>query len=243
MLTPKRKSQKNHEVTSDEYRFFKGSIGKLLWVSIQTRPDISFDVCQLSNHLSDPNVQDLITINKIISRLQNESEIMLTFRAIDLQTVKLHVYADSAYGNLPRHGSQCGYVIFLTDEHEKIFNPIVWKSVKIERVCQSALAAEGLGMVKAIDHAIFVEQTLMKMMQIERKIPINCFTDSKSLYDVLLKTKDPEEKKLVCILAPIRDSIARGEIEVFRIGTKEMPADILTKRGVNSKCLRFHLEN
>ena len=33
----------------------------------------------------------------------------------------------------------------------------------------------------------------------------------------------------------------RGEITVTRITSKEMPADILTKRGVNSNVIRKHL--
>ena len=242
-ISSKRKLQKNHAVTPDEFRLYKSLCGKLLWLSIQTRPDISFDVCQLSNHLSDPAVQDIIAINKLVSRLKADPEISLVFKPIDMQSCKLYVYADAAYGNLPRYGSQCGFIIFLTDDSETVMNPIVWKSLKIERVCQSALAAEGLGLVKAVDYAIFIQQTLMAMMDDKRTIPIQCFTDSKSLYEILLRTRDPEEKKLICILAPLRDSIERKEMTIQRITTKEMPADILTKRGVNSKVLRLHLEN
>ena len=80
------------------------------------------------------------------------------------------------------------------------------------------------------------------MMDTDKKIPIVCYTDNKSLSEVLLKTKDPEEKRLICALAPIRDSIERKEIVVKLIKSKEMPADILTKRGVNSCVLRYHLE-
>ena len=58
-----------------------------------------------------------------------------------------------------------------------------------------------------------------------------------------MRTRDPEEKKLLCILAPLRDSIERREMTIERISTKDMPADVLTKRGVNSKILRLHLEN
>ena len=242
-LSPRRKSQKNHALTPDEFKRFKSLCGKLLWLSIQTRPDIAFDVCQLANHLSDPAVQDIIAANKVVSKLKADPAISLIFKPIDLSSCKLFVYADSAYGNLPRCGSQCGFIIFITDESETVMNPIVWKSLKIERVCQSALAAEGLGLVKAVDHAIFIQQTLMNMDENGQIIPIQCFTDSKSLYEILVRTRDPEEKKLLCILAPLRDSIERKEISIQRIGTKDMPADILTKRGVNSKVLRLHLDN
>ena len=81
------------------------------------------------------------------------------------------------------------------------------------------------------------------MVNYHNPIPINCFTDSKSLYEILLRTKDPQEKKLICAVAPLRDSIEKGEITIKRIESKEMPADILTKRGVRSNVIRAHLEN
>ena len=242
-LSSKRKSQKNHNVTPDEFRAFKSLCGKLLWLSVQTRPDIAFDVCQLSNHLSDPAVLDIIQINKLVSKLRAEPKISLEYKSIDMETCQLFVYSDAAYGNLPRHGSQGGFIIFITDSSETVMNPIVWKSLKIERTCQSALSAEGLALVKAVDYAIFLQRTLSDMNVCTGHIPIKCFTDSKSLYEVLVRTRDPEEKKLLCILAPLRDSIERREMTIERISTKEMPADVLTKRGVNSKILRLHLEN
>ena len=242
-LTDKRKSQHNYALSNDEFKAYKSQVGKLQWLSIQTRPDISFEVCQLSNHLSDPTVKDIISLNKVVSKLKNDPEIKLSFKMIEFENVLLKVYTDSAYGNLPGHGSQCGYIIFLTDKNEQVTNPVAWKSVKIERVCQSALAAEGLGLVKAIDHAIFIQQTLKKILICENNIPIHCFTDNKSLFEILQKTKDPEEKKLICILAPIRSSIETGEINLFRITSKEMPADVLTKKGVNTQVLRSHLES
>ena len=243
-LAPKRRNQKSHALAPDEYRLFRSKCGQLLWISLQTRPDISFQVCQISNHLSDPNVEDIIVMNKIIKNLQSEPGISLTFRAVNLNEMKLKVYSDSAYGNLPNHGSQCGYIIFLSDNEGKVDNPTTWKSVKIDRVCQSALGAEGLGFVKAVDHAIFLQKTVQLMINDETGgIPIEGYTDNKSLVEILHKTKDPEEKKLICSIAPIRDSIDRGEITVSRITSKEMPADILTKRGVNSKVIRFRLLN
>ena len=241
-LTNKRRNQKSHALDPNEYKLFKSLCGKLLWLSLQTRPDISFDVCQLSNHLADPNVQDIIQMNKLIKKLQNEPNISLYFKPIDFKAAKLKVYSDAAYANLPKHGSQCGYIIFLSDIEDKVENPIAWKSVKIDRVCQSALSAEGLALVKAVDHAIFIQETVKSIINSQHGPLIECYIDSKSLHEILLKTKDPEEKRLICILAPLRDSISHGEITIFRIDSKQMPADILTKRGVNGNVMRSHLE-
>ena len=118
-------------------------------------------------------------------------------------------------------------------------NPIVLKSIKLERICQSALGAEALSLLKAVDHAFLIQQTFENITG--RTLPMDCFTDSKSLYEILLNTKDPEEKKLIGKIAPLRQSIERGEITIQRISPKMMPADILTKRGVNSMTLRDYL--
>ena len=100
-----------------------------------------------------------------------------------------------------------------------------------------------MSLVKAVDHAVFIQQTLLDIIGVN-SVPIKCVIDSKSLYEILTKTKDPQEKRLIVILAPIRESIERKEIEVCRILSKQMPADILTKRrGVNPAVIRDHLIN
>lgn len=241
-INPKRQQQKFHALTKLEFDQYKSACGKLQWLSTQSRPDISFDVCQLNNHLSDPNIQDLNALNKLIKRLKDNPDVKITFRPLDLSSIKLKVYSDAAFNNLPNLGSQCGFIIFITDESgTKTHNPVTWKSLKIDRVCQSARGAETLGLAKAVDHAIFVQGTLQEVLGKDKTIPIECYIDSKALYDNLMKTKDPEEKKLIRVLAPIQDSINKGEISVIRISSKEMPADILTKRGVNPHMILKHL--
>ena len=238
-ISEKRKRQKTHALAPDEYTKFRSLCGKLLWLSLQSRPDISFEVCQLSNHLANPNVEDILRINKLVKKLQHEDCIALQFKKIQLEEGRLRVYADAAYANLPNHGSQCGYIVFLTDSRGQVENPIVWKSIKLERICQSALGAEALSLLKAVDHAFLIQQTFENITG--RTLPMDCFTDSKSLYEILLNTKDPEEKKLIGKIAPLRQSIEKGEITIQRISSKMMPADILTKRGVNSMTLRDYL--
>ena len=133
------------------------------------------------------------------------------------------------------------------EELEELVKNNVFEEARIsEQVCQSALAAESLDMVKAIDRAVFIMETIQKMMKREQKIPIVCLTDNKSLFEELQKTKDPEEKRFVCALAPIRVLemiLSVNEIFVRRIASKEMTADILTKKGVNPRVLRYHLDS
>lgn len=243
-LTAKRKMQKMHAVNTIEYKKFRAGLGQLLWISLQTRPDISFEVCQLSNHLSDPNVEDLKRFNKIVRNLQDSNDMCLHFKEIPglHSNPKLITFSDAAFGNLPKQGSQSGYITFLTDKESVVKNPIVWKSVKLNRVCQSTVAAESLGLLNAIDHTLFIEKTLKDIIGTQNSVEIQCFVDNKGLLELVYKTKDPVEKRLICTVASIREMIERGELTVIYIPSKKMPADVLTKRGPSNAVIRSHLD-
>ena len=48
----------------------ESTIGKLIWISGQTRPDISFDVCHLASNLKNSALADIKHLNKVISHLK-----------------------------------------------------------------------------------------------------------------------------------------------------------------------------
>ena len=238
-MSVKRKAQKTFALSTGEFKQYRSICGQILWLSLQTRPDISYDICVLSNYLADPNVQNMISLNKLVKKLQTEPGISLTFKQIpEVEKVwNIICFSDASYNSLPRNGSQCGYIIFVSDNAHFTKNPIIWKSTKIERTCQSSLEAECLALLKAVDHAMFVQKTLQDIFP-KAESKIICYIDNKSLNDLLLGIKDPTEKRLICSMAPIKEMIGKMEIEMNLIKTKEMPADILTKHGVNGRNIR-----
>ena len=197
----------------------------------------------LRNHLSDPNVADVLYANKVIKKLKLDNDYVLHFKSFqDGRSLKIVCYRDSAHNNLPKNGSQYGLIIFLCDSEETFKNPIAWRSARHDRVFQSSLAAECVGLQKAVDHAVFIQKTVSITLK-NKVVPIECCIDNSSLNDLLHKTKDPEEKRLLCAMAPItiREMIERNEISLELIKSKKMPADILTKRGLNDTLIKMHL--
>lgn len=240
-----RKSRKTSPLTSSEYAQFRTGVGQLLWISIQSRPDISFTVCQLSNHLKEPNIEDLNWYNKTVKKLKTEDSVPLVFSKIPnfAKGIKLLTYSDASFGNLANNGSQCGYLVFLTDAEERIKNLISWKSIRLERVCSSTLAAESLALFKAVDHTLLIQSVLKQLIgTVNADVKIHCYVDNKGLLELINKTKDPTEKKLITIMASLRESVERKEIEVSYIPTKEMPADVLTKKNASGFVLKSFLE-
>ena len=140
----------------------RAAIGQLLWVSRHSRPDASFDVCQLSNSLKDAESKDIMYANKIIKYLQQTDVKLMYHQLGDDKHLKLIVYVDAAHGNLRDGGSQEGYLIFLVGEEMKccLLN---WQSKRIKRVTRSSLAAETLALSDAVDDSILISSMISEI--------------------------------------------------------------------------------
>ena len=171
-----------------------------------------------------------------MKQLQNGDSVPLVFSKIpNLETgMKLLTFSDASFGNLSNNGSQCGYLIFLADANEEVKNLITWRSMRLDRVCSSTLAAESLALLKAVDHSVFIQQTLKQMIGSENTdIRIQCYVDNRGLLELINKTKDPTEKRLIVTMASLRGSVEKEEIDVTYIPSKMMPADVLTKKSAS----------
>ena len=90
-------------------------IGQLNWVASLSRPDIPYDVCELSTSLKHATVKNILDANKVVKKLKSDS-LVLKFPSINEENVKIVVYSDSSFGNLPDGSSQGGYTILFADD-------------------------------------------------------------------------------------------------------------------------------
>ena len=115
--------------------------------------------------------------------------------------------------------------------------------MRLDRVCSSTLAAERLALLRAIDHSVFIQQTLKQMIGSENTdIRIQCYVDNRGLIELINKTKDPTEKRLIVTMASLRESVEKEEIDVTYIPSKMMPADVLTKKSASGLVLKSYLD-
>ncbi len=84
-------------------------------------------------------------------------------------------------------------------------------------------------MAHGFDTGAAIKATIEKILQLER-LPITLCTDSKSLYDCLVKLGTTQEKRLMVDLMCLRQSYERREIaEIKWIDGGSNPADAMTK--------------
>ena len=60
-----------HDLTHEEKLQLKTLIGQIQWVSKQTRLDLAFASCDLSNRVKDATTDDIRLANKYLRKLQN----------------------------------------------------------------------------------------------------------------------------------------------------------------------------
>ena len=221
-------------LTEEEITDYQKLLGKLLWLSSQTRPDLCFDTLEHSTY-GKKKMKHLKSLNKVIKKLPDGPK-KICYRKLDVEKGNLHLlcFTDASLGNISetKH-SASGYVIFLTDGNAA--NLIAWSSNKVKRVVHSVFCAETLSCTAGTAAAIHIRQVLSKMLFRDPRseaIPIVVLIDSKQLYDNIHSSSICQDKRLVLDIVVLQENLQKGEIGEFRwVPTPKMLADCLTKKG------------
>ncbi|GAB1599883.1 hypothetical protein Ahia01_000265800 [Argonauta hians] len=222
----------NHKLTVLEKEVtkkdFKSKIGQLAWVAGQTRPDISFDICQASVNMANES-DNMKRINKCIKRLKSENHV-LKFVPINFRSSKIVCFADASFANLQNGASQGGFIIFIESEGKCI--PLFWQSKKLKRVVKSTLSTETMALMEGAEQCFLLKSIIKEIFNIS--LPIIVIADSKSLKDCLSTSKTLEDKRLKVDICVVRDYVKKKEIhQLCWISTEKQLADSLTKSGAN----------
>ena len=236
-LSKARMNNKHSELTEKEKGEYRSLVGQLNWIATQTRPDIAFDVCDHSSKFKNATVADICSLNKVVSRLHSTS-LKLHYPVMpSFSNCFLECFTDASFANLHDSSSQGGFIIFLSSTEGKRC-PIYWESRKIRRVVKSTLAAETLALIDGAETAVYIGKLIHELSD-EANIPIICYTDNKSLVDVLDSTKNVDDRRLRIDVALLRDMLQRKDISSIRwVSTANQLANSLTKRGASAAQLR-----
>ena len=99
-------------LNSKKVRLLREISGQLLWISSQTRPDLSFDTLELSTLRNQATTRTLKRCAKVIKKAKQHTSQIL-FRPVGKDPI-LHVFADAGFCNLPDGmSSTAGFVILL----------------------------------------------------------------------------------------------------------------------------------
>ena len=209
-------------------------VGRLNWLVQGSRPDIAYEMVELSTKLQRGKVKHLIRAMKCLRKLRDENASVKFSKLGPTHDWKMVLYTDAAHANLDSVHSVGGHVVFLADNQGHMC-PIAWKANKIKRVVRSSLAAEALSLQEGLDNCRYMRRALEEMVGLQcHTLPIVAYVDNKGLVEAVYSTKMTREVGLRLDLAITKEFVhSKENITVQWCAGRDQLADSLTKRGAS----------
>lgn len=204
---------------------YRSAIGTLLYISVNTRPDIAISTSILSRKVSNPTEADWTEVKRIFRYLKYTQHAKLRLGGTwNYKPSDLVGYADADWGgDVEDRKSNSGYVF-------KLYGAtICWRSRKQPCVALSSTEAEYIALSEACQEGIWLMQ-LMKDFHVTDLSQMIIFEDNQSCIK-LVKTErvGARSKHIDTKHHFIRDLMNDGRFVLEYCPSEMMMADILTK--------------
>jgi len=213
-------------------------VGMLLYLSTNTRPDISFAVSQVARYTADPKQSHATAVKTIVRYLKGTIDNGMIIRPTGTLDLEAYVDADFAglYKREPDHNpnavrSRTGYIITLGGA------PLLWKSQLQTEISLSTLEAEYSALSQCMRVVLplraLIQHTL-GVIEKPRTIPttFKCivFEDNMGAYYLATNQRITARTKYFLIKwHHFWDAVNRGDVQVVKVETGLQNADYLTK--------------
>ena len=97
-LPAERKLNKEDKASDSEQTSFRAMVGSINWVVQSTRPDLAFELTELSTRFQSCTVNDIIKAQKLIMRIKSDESKVCFPDLGPIQHWKLRVYSDASIG-------------------------------------------------------------------------------------------------------------------------------------------------
>ena len=246
-VTPARRRLLGASCSAPEISEIRRVVGAVGWIARQTRPDLLAATSLLAQSMSGPRVADIVAANALVKSAMQDAEFQLVFRSdlgIDYSSCRILCSSDAAFANAISDGdklkSQAGYVLGVRAKDGDSVHLVEFSTGTVKRVCRSTLAAEANALIAAVEAADYLRSVILAMnnphmalsdlMDRGDMLPVQVYTDAKSLYDVVSKdTSRPQDKRLRVVIAQLREMIGEDGTTLTWIDNSMMLADALTK--------------
>ncbi|CAO2815837.1 unnamed protein product [Amaranthus hypochondriacus] len=217
----------NHKLSSADSPLFsdptlyRSLVGKLNFLT-HTRPDLSFSVQALSQHMQRPTANHFTALKHTLGYLSHTlgQGILLS----DCDNLVLQAYSDSDWGVCPdTRRSISGFVLLLGR------SPVSWKSNKQATVSKFSSEAEYRSMASASSEVVWVVR-LLEELGLSSLKPVTLHCDNISALHIAQNPVFYERTKHLEIDCHFtRDKVMEGLLQLTYLPTSSQLADIFTK--------------
>ena len=202
---------------------YRKAIGSLLYLAVNTRPDIAVAVSILSRKVESPSNKDWTEVKRLLKYLKTTQDEKLKLGGSSDYGTSFLAYSDADWaGDTIDRRSTSGFVI-------KLFNSAVsWRSQKQPTVSLSSTEAEYIALTETCKEVLWFIG-LLKDMFIDVNIPI-VYEDNQSALTLLDTSGVKTRSKHIDVKYHFaRDLKSSGKILFEYCPTHNMLADMMTK--------------
>ncbi|KAK0170574.1 hypothetical protein PV328_008411 [Microctonus aethiopoides] len=199
---------------------YQNLIGGLMYLSVLTRPDISYPVSYLSQFNTCYSETHWKHVKRILKYLKGTKEYGIRFVKDDNY---MRGYVDASWGsNFNDRKSYTGFCFCFSN------GPIVWESRKQNTVALSSTEAEYIAISEATREAIFLKNLLYEILSIDECIVL--YNDNMGAQKLATNPLLNKRTKHIDIRYHfVTEAVNKNLIELKYLDTTNMPADMLTK--------------
>lgn len=205
--------------SNEEYRKL---IGMLLYVAINTRPDIAASTSILSKRIEEPRDVDLNEVKRVIRYLKGTKSLKLQLNARNGEN--LHAYSDANWAeDKSDRKSNSGYYCAMNG------GAMSWCCKKQDITALSSTEAEYVALTETCREVVWL-RNLAKSLEIQVIGTTTVFTDNQSCISMISNEKFSNRTKHIDTkFHYVRDQVTNGTVKLIYCPTEENVADLLTK--------------
>ena len=211
---------------------YRELVGKMSYLSVWYRPDITFAYHTLSRFQRDTQNAHCTAANRLLRYLKSTKHFALRFKGG--APINLTAFADADFGeDVDTNRSHAGWILYLGG------TPIYWKTVLVKLTALSTTEAEVNAAVLCAKDVIWFRNFLAELGY-EQKEPTPIGEDNIGAFNISTSKKTHQRIKHNLInCAFLRDYANAGYVRLCHISTEDQDADILTKALGSTKHYRF----
>lgn len=212
----------DQEVEDARHLDYRTFLGKLMFVAVGSRPDISATITLLASHTARPSEAHYVALKHLLRYLVGTRNRSIVYSR-DFPLVPRY-FADANWGGeFTKRRSTTGALVMMAGA------PVAWRSKLQVVVAQSSTEAEYYALTD-IAKTILWHRQLLPFFHIPQLLPSLIFADNLSAIRLAKDSVDHQRSRHIDIKHHfIRDHYEKKEIDFKYVGTKDNAADILTK--------------
>lgn len=207
---------------------YQNLVGALMYLAVNTRPDIAYSLSFLSQFNKNFSEQHWKSAKRVLRYLKQTIDRKIVYSLNDADKDKdcsMIGYVDADWGgNVKDRRSFSGFVFMFSG------GPVSWEARKQKTVSLSSVESEYLAIGDSFREAMFLSHLYEEIFSGKMKINLQMFSDSNGALKLLRNPVCHGRTKHIAIRHHfVREVVKEGFISIKFLGTEKMVADIFTK--------------